>query len=186
MHGVAGAGVLLQVAERFELPVATTLAGKGVFPEDHPLALGVFGYGGSRWATEAILRDEVEALIVMGSGLNERDTLHWDRKMLPSRAPVHIDADPLAVGRTRVAEVPLVGDPGAVLERLLALDGGEAAALDAGRDERRRFLAAVRASGPELYGVDDTRSDAAPMHTARVVTELRTASPSTRAGTCTS
>lgn len=177
VHGVAGAGVLLQVAERFELPVATTLAGKGVFPEDHPLALGVFGYGGSRWATEAVLSDEVEALVVMGSGLNERDTLHWDRKMLPSRALVHIDADPLAIGRTWPAEVPLVGDPGAVLERLLALGGREAAALDAGRDERRRFLAAVRASGPGRYGAEDRRSDAVPMHPARVVTELRAALP---------
>ena len=41
-------GALTKVAERFDLPVATTLSGKGLMSEEHPLALGVFGYGGSR------------------------------------------------------------------------------------------------------------------------------------------
>ena len=45
-----GTADLLRVAERFSIPVATTLSGKGVFPENHPLSLGVFGYGGSRAA----------------------------------------------------------------------------------------------------------------------------------------
>ena len=56
---LAGAGVehadaaatLKEVAERFSIPVATTLRAKGVFPEDHPLSLGVFGYAGTRHAT---------------------------------------------------------------------------------------------------------------------------------------
>jgi thiamine pyrophosphate-dependent acetolactate synthase large subunit-like protein len=42
---------LAAFAERWEVPVATTLGAKGVMPEDNPLALGSFGYGGSRWAT---------------------------------------------------------------------------------------------------------------------------------------
>ena len=43
-------------AERWSIPVATTLRAKGVFPEDHDLSLGVFGYAGTRHATAAILR----------------------------------------------------------------------------------------------------------------------------------
>ena len=77
---------LIAFAERFEIPVATTLRAKGVFPEDHRLSLGVFGYAGHRHAIEAILSDEVEVLLVLGSGLSQRDTLFWDQKMLPSRA----------------------------------------------------------------------------------------------------
>lgn len=173
----AASADLVAVAERFELPVATTLAGKGAFPEDHPLALGVFGYGGSRWATEAILSAEVEVLIVLGTALNQRDTLHWDRAMLPSRALVHVHADPLAMGGTWPAEVPLVGDPGVVLQRLNMLDGKAARALDAGRATRRHFLAAVRAGGPQRYAEAETHSDAVPMHPARVVAELRAALP---------
>src|SRR5438552_476161 len=64
--GHAGAeAALAAVAERFEIPVASTLLAKGVLPEDHPLSLGVFGYGGARWATEAILDPSVEVLLVV-------------------------------------------------------------------------------------------------------------------------
>src|SRR2546430_630326 len=82
---LAGAGVehdnaaaaLQTIAERWSIPVATTLRAKGVFPEDHELSLGVFGYAGTRHATAALLKDPPDILIVLGSGLNERDTMHW-------------------------------------------------------------------------------------------------------------
>ena len=44
-----GQDALRRFAERFQIPVATTLSGKGLLVDDHPLSLGVFGYGGSRW-----------------------------------------------------------------------------------------------------------------------------------------
>lgn len=101
--GVRHAGAseaLVAAAERFDLSVATTLAGKGLISEDHPLALGVFGYGGSRWAIDAVRDDAVEVLIVVGSGLSQRDTMQWDPAMLPSRALVHVETDPMLIGRT--------------------------------------------------------------------------------------
>ena len=105
---------LVAFAERFEIPVATTLPAKGLLPEDHPLALGVFGYGGSRWATEAILDPGVEVLLVIGSPLSQRDTLNWDAKMLPSAELIQIDADPSLIGRTWPASVPVTASPKAV------------------------------------------------------------------------
>jgi acetolactate synthase-1/2/3 large subunit len=165
------------LAERYDLPVATTLAAKGAIPEDHPLSLGVFGYGGSLWATEAVLSDEVEVLLVIGSGLSQRDTLQWNRRMLPSRALVHIDSDPLLIGRTWPSEVPVVGSAAAALGWLLALEGPAAAGLGAGRPRRREFLDRVRATGPRRYGEADCASDAVPMHPARVVDALRAAMP---------
>jgi acetolactate synthase I/II/III large subunit len=176
-HGVRdeAADTLLQFAERFDIPVATTLSGKGVMPEDHPLALGVFGYGGSRWAIDAIRSDEVEALIVIGSRLSQRDTMQWDTKMLPSKALIQIDADPLLIGRTWSADVPVVADPGTMLKELANLQ--DAAALEAGRKDRLDFLRRIRELGPRCYGIEDTESDAVPMHPARVVTELRAAFP---------
>ena len=110
---LAGAGVeksgatedLVAFAERFEIPVATTLRAKGVFPEDHRLSLGIFGYAGHRPAIDTILSDDVEVLLVLGSGLSQRDTLFWDRKMLPSRALVQVDIDPQVIGRTWPADV---------------------------------------------------------------------------------
>lgn len=176
LHG-GGADALVAFAERFEVPVATTLAAKGAIAEDHPLALGVFGYAGSRWATDAVRDDEVEVLVVLGSGLSQRDTLQWDPAMLPSRALVHVDRDPLALGRTWPSEVPVVADPAVVIEALAALSGDAAEGLLAGRDRRRAFLERIRAAGDRVYRPEDTRSDAVPMHPARVVTELRDAFP---------
>jgi acetolactate synthase-1/2/3 large subunit len=170
-----GIGALRAFAERFEIPVATTLSGKGSIPEGHPLALGVFGYGGSRWAIDAIRSDETEILLVIGSGLSQRDTMQWDPRMLPSRALIQIDSDPLIIGRTWAGEVAVVARAGEALRRLAAL--AKAPGLEAGRPQRREFLARVRASGPARYRPEDTRSDAVPMHPARVVAELRAAFP---------
>jgi len=170
-----GADALRAFAERFDIPVATSLSGKGLISETHPLALGVFGYGGSHWAIDAIRSDETDILLVIGSGLSQRDTMQWDPKMLPSKALIQIDADPLVIGRTWANEVAVVGNPAEALRRLAAL--ADAAGLDAGRAQRRAFLARIQAQGPRLYNVEDTRSDAVPMHPARVVSELRAAFP---------
>ncbi len=172
-HG--GVGPLRELAERYDLPVATTLAGKGAFPENHPLALGVFGYGGSRRAIDAIRDEAVDVLVVLGSGLSQRDTMQWDPEMLPRRALVHIEEDPLVIGRTWPSDVPVVGHTGEVLDRLLSL--GDDSALQNGRSSRRDFLAAIRARGPERYRSEDMESDVVPMHPARVVAELRSAFP---------
>jgi acetolactate synthase-1/2/3 large subunit len=170
-----GLGALIRFAERHEIPVATTLSGKGLLPDAHPLSLGVFGYGGSRWAIDAIRSADVDVLIVIGSGLSQRDTMQWDPSMLPSKAMIHIDLDPLRIGRTWPSEHPVVSDPAEALTRLAELVDVDA--LDAGRQARRDFLAAVREQGPRRLNVEDTASDATPMHPARVVTELRGAFP---------
>jgi acetolactate synthase-1/2/3 large subunit len=170
-----GTDALRVFAERFDIPVATTLSGKGLLPESHPLALGVFGYGGSQWAIDAIRSGETDVLIVVGSGLSQRDTMQWDPKMLPSKALIHVDADPLLIGRTWASEVPVVGNAGEALRRLAALDS--AAGLEAGRAQRRMFLGQIRSRGPRQYNREDTESDAVPMHPARVVAELRAAFP---------
>ncbi len=178
--GVGDAGAaddLRGVAERFDIPIASTLGAKGILPEDHPLSLGVFGYGGSRWATEAILDPAVEVLIVIGSALSQRDTLNWDPKMLPSAELVHVDADASVIGRTWPATVPVTASPKAFLERLLVADGPVAAGLESGRGARRAFIAEISARGPRAYGAADTASEATPMHPARMLTEARVSCP---------
>ena len=161
-------------SERFDIPVATTLSGKGLIADDHPLSLGVFGYGGSRWAIDAIRADELETLVIIGSGLSQRDTMQWDPKMLPSKALIHIDALPLLIGRTWASDIPVVSNAGEALQRLSAIEGK---GLEAGRAARRAFIAGIRQQGPRRYRTEDTTSDASPMHPARVVTELRKSLP---------
>src|SRR5499433_2175757 len=98
---LAGAGVehdaaaarLKEIAERWSIPVATTLRAKGVFPEDHALSLDVFGYAGSRHATAAILDGELDCLLVLGSGFNERDTMHWTVRERSKAFMIHVNTD---------------------------------------------------------------------------------------------
>jgi LysM repeat protein len=172
-----GAAALAAVAERFAIPVATTLGAKGVLAENHPFSLGVFGYGGSRWATEAVLDPAVEVLIVLGSALSQRDTLQWNRKMLPSRELIHVDADPSLIGRTWPASVPVTASPRLFLEHLAAVNGPVAEGLEDGMATRRAFLTAIRDRGPRSYEKENTGSDADPMHPARMVSAARAACP---------
>jgi acetolactate synthase-1/2/3 large subunit len=182
---LAGAGVeksggtkdLVAFAERFEIPVATTLRAKGVFPEDHRLSLGIFGYAGHRPAIDTMLSDEVEVLLVLGSGLSQRDTLFWDRRMLPSRALVQVDIDPRVIGRTWPADVPVVGDCGRTLQVLMSYDYQLTQSLEKTNPQRRSWLERIRAAGPRLYEGENTTSAAVPLHPARVITELHRAMP---------
>ena len=170
-----GVDALRAFAERFDIPVATTLPGKGAIADNHPLALGVFGYGGSHWAIDAVRSDKTDILLVVGSGLSQRDTMQWDPKMLPSKALIHIDVDPLLIGRTWANDVPVVANAREALQRLASL--ANAKGLEAGRAQRRAFLAEIKAQSERIYNPEDTKSDAIPMHPARVVTELRAAFP---------
>src|SRR5215468_1985045 len=68
-------------AERYEAPVATTFAAKGVLPDDHRLCLGMFGYAGTNRAITTLLGGDLDVLLVLGSSMNLRDTLFWSRKL---------------------------------------------------------------------------------------------------------
>jgi acetolactate synthase I/II/III large subunit len=177
--GVRGADAsarLLAFAERYGVPVATTLAAKGTMPEDHPLALGVFGYAGSRWATDALLTDDVDVLLVLGGVLTQRDTMYWDERMRPTTALIQVDADVTRIGRTWPAH-PVVGDVGSALSRWLQATGPDAERFAAGADGRRAWAADVRGRGPRCYEAAHETSDAEPIHPARLIAELRRAAP---------
>src|SRR5260370_16292225 len=81
---LAGAGVehdaaaarLKEIAERWSIPVASTLRAKGVFPEDHELSLAVFGYAGTRHATTPILDRPPHSLILLRPAFNHPHTIH--------------------------------------------------------------------------------------------------------------
>lgn len=170
----AGSDKLIALAERFSIPVATTLRAKGVFPEDHPLSLGVFGYAGTRHATQALLSSGIDLLIVLGSGLNERDTMHWSSRLAPARGIVSVNLSPKALAMETARGLGVVGDAGAFLDILSS--ESNAGALEKGVKARKEWIAAVR-SGPRLYDTDHLDSDAVPIHPARVVGALRKALP---------
>ena len=62
--------------------MATTLDAKGLLSEDHRLALGNFGYGGTRRATEALLKHDWDSLLILGAELSERNLGGWPPRLL--------------------------------------------------------------------------------------------------------
>lgn len=178
-HGVENSEAsqsLLEFAEMFRIPVATTLKAKGVFPEDHELSLGVFGYAGTRHAAKALLSDEIELLLVLGSSLNERDTMHWNKKLVPTRGIFQVDVSPDAISAMYGGGVTVEGDVAAFLERIKHAPSEQLNALDAGKSARAQWLASIRRI-PRLYDTENCQSDAIPLHPARVISELRRVMP---------
>jgi len=107
------------LAERFQLPVTTTLMGKGAFDENHPLAVGMLGMHGTAYANFAV--SECDLLIAVGARFDDRVTGKLSE--FASRAKViHIDIDPAEVGKNRAPDVPIVGDVRQVLIELLRRD----------------------------------------------------------------
>lgn len=108
-----------ELAERYNIPVTTTLMGLGVFDEHHPLSVGMLGMHGTAYANFAVT--ECDLLIAVGARFDDRVTGKLDE--FASRAKViHIDIDPAEVGKNRVPEVPIVGDVRQVLLDLLQRD----------------------------------------------------------------
>ena len=106
-----------ELAERFQIPVTTTLMGLGAFDEHHPLSVGMLGMHGTAYANFAV--SECDLLFAVGSRFDDRVTGKLDE--FANRAKViHIDIDPAEVGKNRAPEVPIVGDVKKVIERILA------------------------------------------------------------------
>ena len=118
-----------ELAERFNLPVTTTLMGIGAFDEHHPLAVGMLGMHGTAYANFAVT--ECDLLIAVGARFDDRVTGKLDE--FAARAKViHIDIDPAEVGKNRAPEVPIVGDVQQVLAELLrrSQEDGDARSYD--------------------------------------------------------
>ena len=123
---LAGAGTreatsrraLRRLAEHLGCPVAVTTKGKGVFPEDHPLYLGGFGFGGHDSVID-YLTEGVDVLLACGSGLNDLATNAWSPLLKPKSAFIQIDVDAAQLGKNYELELGLLGPTDAVVSRML-------------------------------------------------------------------
>ena len=110
------------LAERFRLPVTTTLMGKGAFDEQHPLAVGMLGMHGTAYANFAVT--ECDLLIAAGARFDDRVTGRLDG-FAPRAQVIHIDIDAAEMGKTRLPDVAVVADVKQALEALLCSSSGE-------------------------------------------------------------
>jgi acetolactate synthase-1/2/3 large subunit len=110
------APALTSVAEMMQAPVATSVSGKGVINECHPLAVG-WGYGaqGTRAAENAF--KQVDVVLAVGVRYSEVSTAFYS---IPQHAHViHVDVNPNNIGRIVRTEVCVHADAGVFLGRLL-------------------------------------------------------------------
>src|SRR5215469_12645366 len=128
-HGMIQSGAreqVLALAERLQIPVASTLLGLGGFPASHPLSLGMMGMHGEAWVNHAIQQSDL--LIACGMRFDDRVTGSLST-YAPNAKKIHIEVDPAEINKNIKVDVALVGDLSDVLEQLLprisARDGGK-------------------------------------------------------------
>ncbi|HEV5702409.1 TPA: acetolactate synthase large subunit [Streptococcus pneumoniae] len=108
---------LNEFAERYQIPVVTSLLGQGTIATSHPLFLGMGGMHGSFAANIAMT--EADFMISIGSRFDDR--LTGNPKTFAKNAKVaHIDIDPAEIGKIISADIPVVGDAKKALQMLLA------------------------------------------------------------------
>ena len=114
---------LTELAERMQIPVVTTLMGKGAMRCSNPLNLGPVGMHGSKYANMAVT--ECDLLIAVGARFSDRVTGKVS-EFAPHAKVIHIDIDPAEIGKIINPVVPIVGDAKGVLaainERLAKAD----------------------------------------------------------------
>jgi tartronate-semialdehyde synthase len=112
---LAGGGVitaeacdeLRRLAEYLQIPVQTTLMGKGAFPEDHPLFAGMAGIQThTRWGNAAFLDSDL--VLAVGARFGDRHTgdLETYRR---GRRFIHVDIEPTQIGRVFEPDLGVVG-----------------------------------------------------------------------------
>jgi len=90
-----------------KIPVATTLMGKGIIDESHPLSLGMLGMHGTVYANYAV--SECDLLIALGARFDDRVTGKLDEFACHAQV-IHVDIDPAEIGKNRTPQLGIVGE----------------------------------------------------------------------------
>jgi len=147
---IAGGGVLsveasdelLAIAEKAGIPVATTLMGKGAFPGEHPLSLGMTGYHGTRYANYAV--QNADLILALGVRFGDRTTGPLNTFAQHARI-IHVDIDPAEIGKNIRPSIPIQGDIKQILTQLLE------GVSPGNYDEWRRRIDQWKAEHPLCY-----------------------------------
>ncbi|MCF0248446.1 MAG: biosynthetic-type acetolactate synthase large subunit [Synergistes sp.] len=110
--------LLKEFAYKYQIPVTTSLQGKGAFPESDPsgLSLGMAGMHGHPVANRALMGADV--IIAIGTRFSDRTTGSRSRFAVKAEI-IHIDLDEAEVDKAITSDVWLIGDAARVLEKLL-------------------------------------------------------------------
>ena len=107
-----------ELAELLSLPVAASYTAKGVFPENHPLALGCLGAGSRPYARKFFLESDV--ILALGTTFSEGTTLGFGNRIIPDKAKIiQIDIDPDELGRNYPTQLSVQADVKTALRAII-------------------------------------------------------------------
>jgi acetolactate synthase I/II/III large subunit len=167
---------LTALAEWMSIPVAYSLMGKTAIPDTHPLCLGMTGFWGTPIANTFC--HEADVILAVGTRFAEADSSSWDARFtfqIPPTKLIHIDIDPIEIGRNYPAVLAATADS----EQALA------AILIAVRKQQPQprpvsqhvFQAAAQREAFLLEAGQQAGSDAFPMYPQRILADVRAALP---------
>lgn len=107
---------LHELADKFKIPVTTTLMAMGAFPDSHELSLGMLGMHGTAYANHAV--QDSDLLIAVGARFDDRVTGKLDEFATHAQV-IHIDIDPSSVSKNVLVHIPCIGDAKCALKEIV-------------------------------------------------------------------
>ncbi|HNA22816.1 MAG TPA: thiamine pyrophosphate-binding protein, partial [Agitococcus sp.] len=109
-EGAAGAvNAIIALIETRDWLFVTTPRAKGLVNNYHPLYRGVFGFAGHESAKEALLPENAERVVVIGTALDEVSTSGWDSSTIMSNRLIHLSNNPEHLSRSYMAKLCILG-----------------------------------------------------------------------------
>ena len=143
---------LKRLVELTGAPIAVSPKGKGVFPEDHPQYLGIFGFGGHESVIN-YLNKGADIVMVCGSGLNDFSTNAWSTSLNASTAFIQLDIDAAQLGKNYPIDLGLLGPMHEVLDQMIAEASGLTMEFKSAGESRTPFGAVTQAVRPSPAGM---------------------------------
>ncbi len=109
-----------QFSKHLNIPVTTSLKGKGVISEQSKLSLGSLGVTSYSNARNYIV-EQADLLIFLGAGFNERTSYLWDKTLLDGKKIIQVDTSPEQLEKVFKADLPILGDIKQVMAGVLDL-----------------------------------------------------------------
>ncbi len=106
---------IIELAEKVQAPVTTTLLGKGAFPESHDLSVGMLGMHGTAYANKTV--ENCDLIMSIGARWDDRITGKVSA-FCPDAVKIHIDVDPAEIKKIIMPDIHIVGDAKYVIREL--------------------------------------------------------------------
>jgi acetolactate synthase-1/2/3 large subunit len=144
------ASELLAFVERFQLPFVTTLNGKGILPENHPLCLGILANSGNKGAADYF--DGADVVVGIGNSFSQNSTYDFDPVLFDNKIQIHINIDWNEIGKVYKADYGVVSDAKLALVALrdqIAKSIGEIAPIRLEKDGHQAQV--LSQTGPRIH-----------------------------------